>query len=142
MGLRAVVVLVALAGAACERVGRADVERTPDARLSPARPVGAGNLDAASLAVLQAALESKDIEVRLIAVQALGETRATVVLPWLEHALGDPEHDVRMVAVEALRTIGAARAGALLQSVRDDATEELDIRALAASALLGPEKGR
>jgi hypothetical protein len=40
--------------------------------------------------------------------------------------------------VEGLARLGGNRARQLLESVRDDTTEDLDIRALAASALLNP----
>jgi HEAT repeat protein len=74
--------------------------------------------------------------VRLLAVESLGEVRSADVLAWLRYALGDPEHDVRVTAIEALRRVGTPRSRELLRSVRDDGTEELDIRALASSALL------
>jgi len=71
-----------------------------------------------------------------MATEALGQVRFADPAPWLEHSLGDPEHDVRIAAVEALRKQATTPALALLVSVRDDDTEALDIRALAASALL------
>lgn len=91
---------------------------------------------AASLDVLKHALASKDYATRLITVQAIGDVRAYDLVAWLEPVLGDPEHDVRVAAIDALRRIGSPRARQLLRSVREDKTEALDIRALAASALL------
>jgi len=79
-----------------------------------------------------------DYATRLVAVETLGEAKLDSVVPWLEQALGDPEHDVRMAAVEALDHAHSTRACALLATVRDDTTEELDIRAVAAGALLRP----
>jgi HEAT repeat protein len=92
--------------------------------------------DNASWAVLRKATESRDYSVRLLVVQALGSVRSADVTPWLEHALGDPEHDVRVAAIDSLRRIGSKRALALLRTVRDDESEALDVRALAASVLL------
>jgi HEAT repeat protein len=88
------------------------------------------------MAVLEQALSSPDYATRLIAVEALGDVKGIDVAPWLEKALGDPEHDVRMSAVDSLARLGTARGRALLQSVRDDVTEDLDVRAFAAAALL------
>jgi HEAT repeat protein len=105
--------------------------RTPSRAGRPA-----AQIDAASVAVLEQAIDSKDYATRLIAIEAVGDIRADMFLPWLERALGDPEHDVRMATVDALRRVGSPRAFALLKSVREDTTEELDIRALAAAALL------
>lgn len=93
------------------------------------------DLDAA-LEVLRAALHDSDYATRLMAVEALGAVRSIDVTPWLAHALGDPEHDVRVAAIEALRRIGSPAAGHLLRTVVDDDHEQLDLRALAASALL------
>ena len=92
--------------------------------------------DAASLAVLEQALASKDYATRLIAIEAVADGHADGLIGGLEHALGDPEHDVRMAAIEALDRLHSTRARALLLTVRDDTTEELDIRAVAAGALL------
>jgi HEAT repeat protein len=80
---------------------------------------------------------SRDYATRLIAVEALGTVDRVDTTPWLAHALGDPEHDVRVAAVQALSHLRFPRAERLLRSVRDDVEEALDIRALAASALLG-----
>lgn len=103
------------------------------------RPAPAASLDPTSLAVLKEALAGRDPITRLIAVEALGDARAPELVDWIGHALGDPEHDVRVAAVDALAPlVGGARARALLISVRDDKTEDLEIRALAASALLRP----
>jgi HEAT repeat protein len=103
------------------------------------RPTPRGTeLDPASVAILKQAIESKDYATRLIAIEAIGDAQAQALLPWLEHALGDPEHDVRMATVEALEKIRSAQALALLATVRDDTSEELDVRALAASVFLAP----
>ena len=121
---------------ACERVPRTQEHQFH----APAdQPSGGGrprSLDAASVAVLKEALASNDYAVRLVALEALGQTKLDALVPWLEHALGDPEHDVRMTAAEALVNIRSPRALALLATVRDDKEESLDIRALAAAALL------
>jgi HEAT repeat protein len=90
-----------------------------------------------SIGVVREALGSRDYETRLFAVEALGSVPLADAVGWLANALGDPEHDVRVAAIEALRRHGSARARQLLCSVRDDRSEALDIRALAASALLG-----
>jgi HEAT repeat protein len=104
------------------------------------RPAPRGaELDPASVAVLKQAIESRDYATRLIAIEAIGDAQAQALLPWLEHALGDPEHDVRMATVEALEKLRSARALALLATVRDDTSEELDVRALAASVFLNPQ---
>ncbi len=119
----------------------------PTTRSSPVRPVpvkvasqaptpGAPPVDDASVAVLREALASEDWSTRIIAVETIGEIRAAGLVPWIETTLGDPEHDVRMAAVEALGEIPGEVSARLLRSVRDDTTEELDIRAIAASALL------
>jgi len=92
--------------------------------------------DAASLAVLKEALASKDYATRLVAVEALGDAKLDSAVPWVEHALGDTEHDVRMAGVEALDRVHSTHVLVLLATVRDDTTEELDIRAVAAGALL------
>jgi HEAT repeat protein len=89
-----------------------------------------------SWAVLRRALQSRDYAVRLLAVQALGSVRSVDVTSWLEHCLSDPEHDVRVAAVDALDRLHSRRGLLLLRSVRDDESEELDIRALAAGALI------
>jgi HEAT repeat protein len=119
---------------ACERASRDSTSPATSTVGAPARA-----LNATSLAVIKEALASKDYATRLIAVEALGDAKADVLVPWLEHALGDPEHDVRMAAVEALEKVRSPRASAVLATVRDDASEDLDIRALAASALLQPD---
>jgi HEAT repeat protein len=89
-----------------------------------------------SWTVLRKALLSRDYSVRIIVTQGLGDVRGVDVTPWLEHALGDPEHDIRVAAVDALRRIGSPRAVPLLKTVRDDTSEALDVRALAAIALI------
>jgi HEAT repeat protein len=88
--------------------------------------------EATSIAVLRDGLQSRDYATRLFAVEALGHVRAVDVTPALERALGDPEHDVRVAAVEALKQQGSPRARALLRTVRDDKSEALDVRVLAA----------
>jgi HEAT repeat protein len=107
----------------------AQSRRTTSALASPAT-------ETPSWAVLRQALKSKDYAVRLLATQALGGIRTVDVSGWIEHSLADPEHDVRVAAVDALDRMGSRRALALLRSVRDDETEAIDIRALAASALI------
>lgn len=94
------------------------------------------SIDPVSVAVLKQAIEDKDYATRLIAIEAMGVSRSEVFVAQLERALGDPEHDVRMAAVDALRAIGSARTVTLLRSVRDDTAEELDVRTLAAGAVL------
>ncbi len=133
---------------ATRAIVRTGAERPPPPapRVTAPRPSGAAPSssraqpahDTASLAVLKQAIESKDYATRLIAIEAIAGSRADSLMPWLEHALGDPEHDVRMAVVDALERFHTARALSLLVSVRDDTTEDLDIRALAASALLEP----
>jgi len=105
------------------------------------RAEGSGRLasptkENASWAVLRKAIQSRDYAVRLLATQALGGIRSVDVTAWIEHSLADPEHDVRVAAVDALDRVRSRRALELLRSVRDDETEALDIRALAASALI------
>lgn len=118
----------------------AETPRAPSPPVSLARTPGAGGatraVDTRSLAVLKEALGSKDYATRLIAVEAMGEAKLESFVPSLEHTLGDPENDVRMAAVEALEACGSPRANAILATVRDDTTEALDIRAVAAGALL------
>lgn len=111
---------------------RAVIARRP----APVRPAPVAARDEASIAVLREALASKDYATRLLAVEALGDVHTEEFLPWLEHALGDPEHDVRMAAVDALAKYRTESAARVLRTVRGDKTEEMDIRALAASALL------
>lgn len=143
VGGRAFTLVLALA--ACERSPRQLSTLAVESTVSPDRTQdhsqsssGArlASLDAASSAVLRQALASKDYATRLIAVEALGRSKVDAVMPWLEHALGDPEHDVRMTAVEALDRMHSTGALTLLATVRDDTSEDLDIRALAASAFL------
>lgn len=143
---RAFGLLALLAG--CARIPRHPTEDAPvETPPSPAHTIRTeaasahGSLrppaiDPASTAVLEKALSSKDYATRLIAVEAVGDSRSEALVGWLEHALGDPEHDVRMAAVESLDRVHSSRAVALLVTVRDDNREELDIRAVAAAALL------
>lgn len=122
---------------ACERPPQPAVEVTPAApRRLEAGPVAPALPGTASLAVLKAALASKDYATRLVAIDAIANARAELLIGGLEHALGDPEHDVRMAAVDALDRIHTTRALTLLTTVRDDDAEDLDIRAAAAGALL------
>ena len=111
-------------------MGRAGDRPSPTASTAPAAR------QSASWEVLRKALVSRDYSIRLLATQALGDIQRIDVTSWLEHALGDPEHDVRVSAVDSLRRIGSRRALDVLRTVRDDQAEALDIRALAASALL------
>jgi hypothetical protein len=108
----------------------------PGGARSTGGPRVAAALDPVSVGVLKQAIESKDYATRLIAIEAVGDAQAEGLVGWLEQALGDPEHDVRMAAIEALGRIHSARALGLLATVRDDATEELDIRAVAAGVLI------
>jgi hypothetical protein len=103
---------------------------------SPARRPHA--IDAASIAVIHEAARSEAFEARLIALEIIGEKRLTTLVPDVAYALGDPDHDVRLAAVRALVTLADREGLALLGSVRDDKKESLDIRALAASALVNP----
>jgi hypothetical protein len=130
----------------CSKDGRIGVvpaasPSSPGPEPTKVRPVPAagrspGRIDAASVDVLKQAIDSKDYATRLIAIEAIGATRVEMFLPWLERSLGDPEHDVRMATVDALGRFRSTRSLTLLVSVRDDTTEDLDIRALAASALI------
>ncbi len=123
---------------ACERSPHRTIDAKPEA--SPGRreagPGGRASLDTSSIAVLKEALASRDYATRLVAIDAIANARAELLTGGLEHALGDPEHDVRIAAVDALDRIHTTRALALLITVRDDTTEELDVRAAAAGALL------
>ena len=97
--------------------------------------------DDASLKILRAAVESSEYSTRLTALEAIADARLPEGVEWLAHALGDPEHDVRVIAVDALGDFEGPRRDELLRSVRDDETEALDIRALAAGALVSrPER--
>jgi HEAT repeat protein len=124
-----IVLTVAMAGCDSARLEGA-------AHAAPAPAVAPRGDDARSLAVVREALASRDYATRLFAVEALGQVRGVDVVPALERALGDPEHDVRVAAVQSLRRAGSSRACDALRLVRDDKDESLDIRALAASALL------
>jgi HEAT repeat protein len=105
-------------------------------RADSSRPFAALAKESPSWAVLRKAMQSRDYAVRLLTTQALGGIRSADVTAWIEHSLADPEHDVRVAAVDALDRIHTRRALDLLRSVRDDESESLDIRALAASALI------
>lgn len=104
--------------------------------VDPARALAAPGKESASWAVLRKAIQSRDYAVRLLATQALGGIRTVDVTTWLEHVLADPEHDVRVAAIDALDRVHSRKALTLLRSVRDDESEALDIRAVAASALI------
>ncbi len=105
-------------------------------RFEPAQGLPAPAKENASWAVLRKAIQSRDYAVRLLATQALGGIRTVDVTGWIEHSLADPEHDVRVAAIDALDRVHSRKALTLLRSVRDDESEALDIRALAASALI------
>ena len=120
---------------ACERSPHPAVEAKPETPGRP-EPGGRASLDPSSMAVLKQALASRNYATRLVAIDAIANARVELLIGALEHALGDPEHDVRMAAVDALDRIHTSPALSLLITVRDDATEELDIRAVAAGALL------
>ena len=130
--------LVELAGCTKETAPRTPPTLSEERQPSHARPAARSraDLDPRSMEVLRLAVASKDYATRLIAIEAIADSGAEVLFPWLEECLGDPEHDVRMAAVDALHRFRSPRATALLASVRDDSSEDLDIRALAASALL------
>jgi HEAT repeat protein len=101
----------------------------------PAFASGAATPSASlSWRLLQQGLASRDYSDRLLTTQLLGELRGSE--EWLARSLSDPEHDVRVAAVDALKKLGTPRAAQLLRRVRDDNTETLDIRILAAAALL------
>jgi HEAT repeat protein len=154
LGRPAIVLVVLVAAPSCSKApalpapavadvaGRAEPAPARSPTVGPAsitkpasaRPAQA--LDPASVAVLKSAIESKDYATRLIAIEAIGDAHAEALAGWLEHALGDPEHDVRMAAIDALDRMQTPRALGLLATVRDDTSEELDIRAVAAGALL------
>jgi HEAT repeat protein len=105
------------------------------ARSQASRPLA---VDTASIAVIHEAARSDAFEARLTALEIIGERRLTTLVPDVAFALGDPDHDVRLAAVRALVALEDRDALALLGSVRDDEKESLDIRALAASALVNP----
>lgn len=107
------------------------------AGLAAAMPVradgGAAGLST-SWRILERGLRSRDYADRLLTTQVLGELRGSE--DWVARSLSDPEHDVRVTAVDALKRLASPRAAQLLRRVRDDSTEKLDIRVLAAAALL------
>lgn len=118
--MNAVTTFVVVVAIACAGVGR----------VAAATETGS----AASWKVLRRGLASRDYADRLLTTQLLGELRGSE--DWLARSLSDPEHDVRVAAVDALKRLGTPRAAQLLRRVRDDNTEKLDIRVLAAAALL------
>lgn len=133
------VVIFLLAAAAVQYPASAAKPKTSPSRSQRLATRGLSEADAV-LRVLRAAVEDSDYATRLIAIEALGFIRGIDVTLWLARALGDPEHDVRLAAVEALRRLGSVPAHRLLRSVVDDDQEQLDIRALAASALVSPAR--
>jgi HEAT repeat protein len=132
----AVVVFLLATAANGDLAGAAERKPSKPPRLATR---GLSETDAV-LRVLRAAVEDSDYATRLMAIEALGFVRWIDVTPWLARALGDPEHDVRVAAVEALRRLGSVAAHRLLRSVVDDDQEQLDVRALAASALVSPTR--
>lgn len=127
---------LAAASAAADRTLTTEGTRHQRPAAPPTPPASRG--DSASLDVLRTALASPNWEDRLIAVEAVGASRRPELAAALEDALGDPEEDIRLAAVEALGQLGGAVARRKLESVRDDTTEVLSIRALAAGELLNP----
>jgi HEAT repeat protein len=92
-----------------------------------------------SLAVLRLAFDKDTAyDARLIALDAIGQAKLVTLVPLVERSLGDPEHDVRLAAIEALGKLRHPRALSLLESVRDDMSEALELRVLAAALLLTP----
>ncbi len=89
--------------------------------------------ESASLARLQALLDSPDAAVRLVAVREVADACAPELLPVIERALGDSEAEVRLEAATALDAIGGAESVAPLIRALSDADRE--VRELAAKAL-------
>lgn len=98
---------------------------------------GADGSSTKSTAVLRLAFDKANAyDARLTALDAIGQARLVGLLPLVESSLADPEHDVRLAAIEALAKLPHPRARVLLESVRDDTTEALELRVLAAAFLL------
>jgi HEAT repeat protein len=113
----------------------------PQARPAPAAPTPAPapSVDDATFLVLREGVAATDYATRLTATEALGCVPGPDATALLADQLGDPEPDVRAAALLALDRRGSdARALGLLSSVRDDRTEDLDLRVLAAAALATP----
>lgn len=89
--------------------------------------------ESASLARLQALLDSPDAAVRLVAVREVTDACAPELLPVIEYALGDAEAEVRLEAVTALDAIGGAESVTLL--IRALGDDDVEVRELAAKAL-------
>jgi len=62
------------------------------------------------------ALDDRDAEVRSLAMQCLGELRATACADSIARALGDPSDSVRFAAATSLATLGDARGAATLRA--------------------------
>lgn len=101
-------------------------------------PVRTPEISSDSLAVLDLGLASKDWMVRLSATTALSCIDTRIALPRLERRLADVEPDVRVAALNALARNSEERSRVLIRSVRDDVSEELTLRVLAASHLIHP----
>lgn len=98
---------------------------------------GSDGSSSKSTAILRLAFDKANTyEARLTALDAIGQARLVSLLPLVEHSLADPEHDVRLAAIEALAKLPHPRTRVLLESVRDDTTEALELRVLAAAFLL------
>lgn len=117
-------------------------------RAGPAKEHALSILDAAFatpsrgiLEVVEAALKHPSGEVRLSAVERVGEfSDAAGVAPLLERALGDPDTEVRLAALAgAARQGGAATVGLLSGALENDS---LDVRqnALDLASQLHPEE--
>ncbi len=122
---------------------RAEVPQEKPFSLAPATPeatVGPQGTFADSRAqiVLGQALAVSDFSARLLAVETLGLVADAWAFSELERKLGDPDADIRAAAILALGNRADARARELLLSIRDDETEDLDLRVLAIRTLLTP----
>ncbi len=95
--------------------------------------------DSRAVELLIAALGKSDWEVRVTAIDALGQVGDPRIVEPLIKALGDGDEDVRWAAIEALGQLGDARAvEALIKALRDS---DEDVRCAATEALgrLGDE---
>ena len=110
----------------------------PPAGLPRDRSAGARAVDEATWAVLEQGLAASDYATRLFAAEALGCVHTERAVKRLGYLLGDPEEDVRMAAVGALHRQPGDASRRYLESVRDDEQERLDVRVLAAAALVSP----
>lgn len=134
---------VLLALAACSQTAASEARAPADAgsaagALAVVGVERAAATDPASLAVLHQGLSSPDYATRLVATEALGCAHGPDVMAWLSFQLGDAEPDVRAAAIAALHQRTSPEATAQLRSVRDDETELLFLRVLAAHALVTP----